>query len=471
MQKETPVEARERVAPELAFTTQPFFKQPIQLLQREYMIYIISSGLSSKSPTILVMPESKIRNRVHSTPPDAISKAANYSIRKIFLNFAARHRNTTTLCVLLFVCRRAIPRTARADHFTNHTDMKLQTPVDLPECPFSLTPHTHIMAVGSCFADEMGRRLGECMPCGHAQVNPWGALYNPHSILNCLKWLTVKGDAPHDDHFFEGRDGMWHHRMCSTTLSGATFDECRKKVEHATDKAIRMWEAADVLIVTWSTDHVYRLTAGDRSIVANCHKQPAGDFCEETLPTDRIVEEWSGWLDALERDSHRPRHVVFTLSPYRYAKHGMHESMLSKARLACAMDALCRTHGAAVYFPAYEILMDELRDYRFYAADMLHPSEVAVDYIWQRFREWAFTSALDNYATDCQRLRRDFAHRFLHPDSPAAQKFLRDRETRRLAFCRKYGETLLPALNDTTSTHNQTHEPQVASERNGKTDA
>lgn len=334
--------------------------------------------------------------------------------------------------------------------------MTLQTPVNLPECPFGLTPHTHIMAVGSCFAGEMGRRLAGCLPCGHAQVNPWGALYNPYSILHVLKWLTRTDEQPRADHYFEGRDGMWHHRMCSTALSAATLDECRHRVERATAEAAALWNAADVLIVTWSTDHVYRLAADDHCIVANCHKQPAADFHESTYPAERIVEEWSEWLDTLEHDNGRPRHVIFTLSPYRYAKYGMHENLLTKARLVCAMDTLCRTHRSAVYFPAFEILTDELRDYRFYAADMLHPSDVAVDYIWERFRRWAFTPALDSYAADCRRLQRDYAHRMLHPESPAAQSFLRDREARRQAFCRQYGETWLPALDDITTTNQQT---------------
>ena len=137
------------------------------------------------------------------------------------------------------------------------------------------------------------------------------------------------------------------------------------------------------------------------------------------MSTDAIVRSWQSLLTLLPERMK----VVFTVSPYRYAKYGFHGSQLSKSTLLLAVDALCRADSRCLYFPAYEIVLDELRDYRFYDADMLHVSEQAVEYVWERFRAWAFTEEMTTFAQEWAEISKALAHRPLHPDSEAFRRF------------------------------------------------
>lgn len=339
--------------------------------------------------------------------------------------------------------------------------MKFTTPVELPVQSLQLFPETHVLTVGSCFATHIGQRMRSCLPEGQVTVNPSGTLYNPHSILRLLQWLATPSDNPRETHFFQGQDGCWHHRMFSTEVSASTLQECRKQVAQRIRTAREAFRHVQCILVTFSTDHVFLLRDSEEEcVVANCHKEPASHFEESVYPQDRTVKEWTGWMDLPGHDTGyigqtaSPIQVVFTLSPYRYAKHGMHENQLSKARLLCAIDQICRHSPHAHYFPAYEILMDELRNYRFYAPDMLHPSDTAIDYIWERFTQWAFSPQLKAYAAQRLQIERDFAHKILHPETPAAQAFREARRQRLESFQRKYGEHPSFAMEGTLEQNN-----------------
>ena len=158
-----------------------------------------------------------------------------------------------------------------------------------------------------------------------------------------------------------------------------------------------------------------------KNVVANCHKEPASRFEEIELRHDEIAESWLKTLELL------PSHtrVVFTVSPYRYAKYGFHESQLAKATLLLAIDHICRRYKNATYFPAYEIVVDELRDYRFYDADMLHPSPQAVDYVWERFKEWTFAPDTFTFAREWEAATKLLCHRPLHKDDEVAKELHR----------------------------------------------
>ena len=164
--------------------------------------------------------------------------------------------------------------------------------------------------------------------------------------------------------------------------------------------------------------------------MGNCHKQPAAEFKECALSVGEIVERWHTLLKRLH-EANPKLQVIFTVSPYRYAKYGMVENQRAKATLLLAVEQLVEGNPNAHYFPAYEILLDELRDYRFYAEDMLHPSEQAVTYIWQRFTSWAFTPEVVKFSQEWERTERDLAHRPLNPDSEAHKAFLKKALERR----------------------------------------
>ena len=264
--------------------------------------------------------------------------------------------------------------------------MEFRTIVDIPKPRFQIEPFEEMLFVGSCFADSIGQRFVENK--FRAMVNPYGTMYNPASVLHTVEW-------------FEG--------------------------------------TPRVVFITLGTNHVYRLKETGE-IVDNCQKRPAALFQEEELTVDECADYLRQTVELLCR--RRPDvHVVFTVSPIRYRKYGYHESQLSKATLLLAVDKVCiglnglsRTSQArvvrespfpsAAYFPAYEILMDELRDYRFYADDMLHPSSQAVAYIWQQLVAHYFSDAAKEFLREWAPLKAALNHRPFDADSEAYHAFM-----------------------------------------------
>ncbi len=273
--------------------------------------------------------------------------------------------------------------------------MEFRTKVDLPLQKLVLTPRNRVLLLGSCFSDEIGRRLAAEMDEGCVLINPFGTLYNPTSILQALRALQT--NRLPEGHLFKGRDGRWRSWAFGGKWAADTPAECEVKTRQALQQAVAFWQQADTVFITFGTNHVYHLKADGRS-VTNCHKELSSAFEERLLSIEDVVEAWQTFFRALP--SATPRRFVFTLSPYRYIKYGLHADKLSKATLLLAIDRLCSpANGDAppaapcFYFPSYEIVNDELRDYRFYAPDMQHPSEQTADYIWERLKEWSFAPA------------------------------------------------------------------------------
>ena len=289
--------------------------------------------------------------------------------------------------------------------------MDFRTIVPLPATGPTVTPTSRALVLGSCFAEHIGNRL--CQALGtddegkdRCSANPFGVLYNPASIAQALRLLYAEEDESQrvvERSIFEGRDGMWHSWLYSTHFSGETREECLTRCLASLTEARRVADSADLLIITFGTSRHYRLTDG--TVVANCHKELPSTFTEHEMTTAEIAEMWLPLIENLRKRTPTLQ-IVFTVSPYRYRKYGYHESQLAKARLLLAVERI-----AEHYFPAYEILLDELRDYRFYAPDMLHPSEQAIEYIWQRFTEWCFTpAALQSYQQRIKELKHHNHH-------------------------------------------------------------
>lgn len=315
--------------------------------------------------------------------------------------------------------------------------MNFRTIVKLDAGPVRLTPASRVVLLGSCFAAHVGDRLHAALPDGHVEANPFGVLYNPASIADSVE-LLLDDEATGCDCLFEGRDGLWHSRRHAGDFSAETRGGCEDRIRQRLLPARGMLRAADLLCITFGTARAYRHRATGL-VVANCHKEPAGDYEEFDLDVEDIVERWACLLERLSCVNPH-LHVVFTVSPYRYAKYGLHGSQLSKARLMLAIDGICRRTACSSYFPAYELVVDDLRDYRFYDADMLHPSAQAVDYVWERFGEWAFAPELHEYAREKAALLRDEHHRMLRPDSEAARDFVLKREERKRRFEEKWNK-------------------------------
>ncbi|MGI6222904.1 MAG: GSCFA domain-containing protein [Prevotella sp.] len=275
--------------------------------------------------------------------------------------------------------------------------MQLQTPVEIIPPAWRIQPTDRLAFVGSCFADNIGARFVD--DNFQAVVNPYGVMYNPISVLH-----TVVGEPyPNDD------------------VDALPLD-------------------CDVAVISLGTNHVYEELSSGR-IVDNCRKRPQREFRERMLDVEQCVEALRKAVESLRTRNEHVK-VVFTVSPIRYRKYGFHESQLSKAVLLLAIDKLITQEDIdnLYYFPSYEIVNDELRDYRFYQPDMLHPSEQAVDYIYQRFLQACFSDAAKQMVAEWRPIRQALAHKPFHPNNPEYQHFLAETKKRKREFEKKWGK-------------------------------
>ena len=304
--------------------------------------------------------------------------------------------------------------------------MNFRTLIELPPQSFTLTPSSRVLVLGSCFAENVGRCLCDALGGDQCAVNPFGVLYNPRSIAQALELLLLSEEDSLlrlEATLFEGRDGLWHSWLFSGNFSAIGREEALQNMQQslAHARALVRGEGPLLLILTFGTDHFYRLKAGGM-VVANCHKEVPQSFeeCVDTVAdmTELLHQTVARFLSACPLAD-----VMFTVSPYRYRKYGFHASQLSKSRLLLTVDNLLQDAALPTlsdrttsfcYFPAYEIVLDELRDYRFYNPDMLHPSSQAVEYIWERFREWCFAPEMAAHYQQRLKLLKQLNHRTSH---------------------------------------------------------
>lgn len=267
--------------------------------------------------------------------------------------------------------------------------MEFRTKIDISRGGATIEPESRLLFVGSCFAENIGRRLRDnALRC---QVNPYGTMYNPASIMHSVERAIS--------------DGLLN-------------------------------DGVDVAVFTLGTSHVYILKETNE-IVDNCQKRPQRLFREEELSIEECAEYICKAV-ALLREINPEVKIVLTVSPIRYRKYGFHESQLSKATLLLAAAKVAKMNGAE-YFPAYEIMNDELRDYRFYAPDMIHPSEQAVDYIYERFSDAFFSENTRRMIAEWAPIKSALNHRPFNPDSEEYKAFLRKAKEDENSFKEKYG--------------------------------
>ena len=283
--------------------------------------------------------------------------------------------------------------------------MKLQTIVDIKPSEWKIGYEDKILMLGSCFSDEIGRQMEERKM--QVTCNPFGTLYNPLSIAQAIHMTGLPELVEYD--------GLWHSMAHHGSFSRATREEAEKAVAESIETMQRALEEATVVIVTFGTAWVYELSAISHQpsvIVGNCHKMPEKWFSRRRLTVEEIVEAWQPILA-----QYADKKWLFTVSPIRHVRDGLHENQVSKATLLMAVERLVESQKSKVesrYFPSYEIVMDELRDYRFYADDLVHPSSMAVEYIWERFCETFCTSQTINAMHIAHKEWKFAHHRPLH---------------------------------------------------------
>ncbi|MDD2326783.1 MAG: GSCFA domain-containing protein [bacterium] len=311
--------------------------------------------------------------------------------------------------------------------------MELRTHIEIPRSDISIDHHRQMMLFGSCFSGEIGRKLTEHK--FRVEINPFGILYNPLSVLFAIERLISGVPFTSDDLFFH--NGLYHSLQHHGSFSSPQREDALQRMNDRFEQAVALLPHATLLVITFGTAWVYRWKENDQ-VVANCHKLPPQQFHRVRLTPGEITREWEGLLSRLLLLNPEMQ-LLFTVSPVRHWGDGAHENQLSKSILHLAIDALQRLFPQQVaYFPAYELLMDELRDYRFYGEDMLHPSSLAVDYIWDRFSLAFFSRETQKVNREWSLLRQALEHRPLHPGSEAFQQFRRQTAERLEAFARRY---------------------------------
>jgi lysophospholipase L1-like esterase len=277
-----------------------------------------------------------------------------------------------------------------------------------------------IVTVGSCFADVVGQHLADHKLT--VLANPFGTVFNPVSIAKLLT-MALRGQSP-DERLYLERDGLWFHYDFHSSLWATSQDELRATLTAKladVDAAIRQ---ADWLFITLGTAVVYRHIETS-AVVANCHKTPACQFEKYLYQTDHVRADLKKLLKTLHRANPDLR-VLLTVSPVRHVRDGLSLNGVSKAILRAVCHELTVWHGWVSYFPAYEIMQDDLRDYRFYEADLIHPNSQAHEYIFGKFADCAFSPELRCFVAEWSAIRRDLQHRPLHGMTDSYQKFLQN---------------------------------------------
>ena len=309
--------------------------------------------------------------------------------------------------------------------------MDFRTIVPISKTTKSITYYTPIVSLGSCFAVNMAQKFAYYkFPI---TVNPFGVLFHPLAIENILQHTIENSRYTAEDFFLHNE--LWHSFDFHSDMSQPSLKEA---IQLANSQQIQLQQAlqeASFCFITLGTAWVYIYNSID-TIVANCHKLPAQHFSKRLLSIEEITESLSHIITLLKQFNPLIT-VVFTISPIRHIKDGFFENQVSKSQLFAALYPLI-TDNKSLYFPAYELLLDELRDYRFYANDMVHPSEMAINYIWERLVATYIDSATQADMKQVDNIQKGLSHRPFNPETESHQQFLAQLQQKMEAFTMKY---------------------------------
>ena len=294
---------------------------------------------------------------------------------------------------------------------------KFRTRVEFPESGEKIGYNSRCLFMGSCFTEEIGgRMLSLKFP---VLVNPFGTLFNPASICDNLEILIEEKVFSKDDLFMH--NGLWFSFSHYTGFDRPDQQECLALINKSLQEAAKWIRQCNYIFITLGTAWTFIYKSTGR-LVANCHKLPSADFTRLLLDPEEIADRVDHMLEALKKINPRAR-IIFTVSPVRHWKDGAVNNQLSKSILLLAIHRLMKKHSSISYFPAYEIFMDELRDYRFYAADMLHPSETGSEYVWERFCDSWLDEPSKKTMAGVTAILKAVAHRPKQIDLPNLKKF------------------------------------------------
>jgi GSCFA family len=290
--------------------------------------------------------------------------------------------------------------------------------VKIPKAVFEILHTSKILTLGSCFADNVGAYLTEYK--FDVLANPFGNVFNIVSLQNLLEYILKL--KKWDDADFVERDDLFFHYDFHTEIHATSKEELKNKINEIAEATNAFLISSDVLILTLGTSWAYR-SKTTRKIVANCHKQPFLEFEKELLNVENQTFAFEKIIDLLNKINPKIQ-ITLTVSPVRHVKDGLSENSVSKALLRVLTNTIIEKYEHCQYFPSFEIMIDELRDYRFYASDLIHPSETAIGYITEKFSETYFSKKTQEICAEWRKINESRQHRPLNASSKAHQLFL-----------------------------------------------
>lgn len=299
--------------------------------------------------------------------------------------------------------------------------MQFRTQIPISKSNNPIDYNSKILSVGSCFAENMAEKFDYFK--FQNETNPFGIIFNPVSIEKLFRRVCEQDFYQEKDVFFHNE--RWHSFEVHSDLSNADRQELLETLNKAISETNKQLKEATHIIITLGTSWIYRNLESEE-IVANCHKVPQKQFSKELLSVEVIQKSIQNTINLIQT-LNSEINFIFTVSPVRHTKDGFVENQLSKSHLFSALHSTLNTEHLKLtteYFPSYEIMMDELRDYRFYAEDMLHPNQIAIDYIWKLFSENYISQESTLVMQEVDEIQKSLRHRSFNPESEQHQKFL-----------------------------------------------
>jgi hypothetical protein len=289
------------------------------------------------------------------------------------------------------------------------------------------------MSIGSCFSENIGRYFDQYK--FNIDINPFGQQYNPASIANAIDRLL--SDTPYTESKLTFRDELYHSFDHHGSFSRSTKEETLDAINTSVATSSQKLQKASLLFLTFGTAHVFKQKSTGK-VVSNCHKIPGSEFDFALMSPDEIVATLSKSFDAL-RQQNPSLQIILTVSPVRYFAFGHFENSVSKGHLFSAIHTLIGRYPQLYYFPAYEMVMDDLRDYRFFADDMLHPTHQAISYVWGKLSKAFFPAETQSILRELDEITSAINHRPRNPQSEAHQKFKESYQAKMNTMKEKYG--------------------------------
>lgn len=310
--------------------------------------------------------------------------------------------------------------------------MNFRTQIPISKSNHPIDYHSGVVSLGSCFAENIATKFDYYK--FKNRVNPFGIIFNPISIEKIIQRVVSKNYFTEKDVFFH--NDLWRCFEVHSELSQPNKEVFLKTLNSLIDRTYDEIKEASHIVITYGTSWIYK-SIESQSVVANCHKVPQKAFQKELLSIETIEKSFQNTI-ALIQSIHSNVQFIFTISPVRHLKDGFVENQLSKSHLISALHSSIFKLATSNYFPSYEIMMDELRDYRFYSDDMLHPNQVAIDYIWERFVQSHITEDAYSLMEAISGIQKSLLHKPFNPDSESHQKFLKQLQQKINQVQKKY---------------------------------